>query len=138
MTDYTPWRCPCGQYLHDAAIQKSHLEYCDYDPVLAVKHAARRMDLQREPVKAAIQDLIEWKPVMGIELAHPPCSECGWERSGHLKGGGEPHAYKPEEFDDTPFLSESYLYPLMGKDDARSLLAHVRRVANLAGYEGDI
>lgn len=36
--------------------------------------------------------------------------------------------------DEQPFLSEAYLYPLLGKEDARTLLALVRAVAKAVGY----
>jgi hypothetical protein len=53
--------------------------------------------------------------------------------------GGWPDVYEtgvdPDR--DAPFFSEAVLSPLLGKDDARSLLAIVRRVAEEAGVEMD-
>jgi hypothetical protein len=34
----------------------------------------------------------------------------------------------------SPFFSESYLYPLLGKEDARTLLGHMRRVLESLGF----
>lgn len=36
---------------------------------------------------------------------------------------------------DTPFMTEVHLYPLLGKEDARTLLAIVRRVCEAAGFD---
>jgi hypothetical protein len=34
-----------------------------------------------------------------------------------------------------PFLSETFLYAVLGKDDARSFLLRLRRLAKLLGYD---
>jgi hypothetical protein len=34
-----------------------------------------------------------------------------------------------------PFFTEAFLYNLMGKDEARSVLSIIRRLSNLAGVE---
>lgn len=39
---------------------------------------------------------------------------------------------------DTPFFTEAMLYELLGKDQARSLLARARALAAASGYQGDV
>lgn len=46
---------------------------------------------------------------------------------------GEP--VDPEDYEDCPFFSEHYLYDLMGKNDARTILGLIRQVANAAGVD---
>jgi hypothetical protein len=43
----------------------------------------------------------------------------------------------PREDGPAPFFSESYLYPLLGKDEARSVLGNLRRVMEAAGIPRD-
>ena len=50
--------------------------------------------------------------------------------------------FQPEDPDypnegPVPFFSESYLYPLLGKDEARSVLGNLRRVLEAAGIPRD-
>lgn len=39
------------------------------------------------------------------------------------------------EKQDVPFLSEAYLYPLLGKDDARTILSYFRKLIMACGYD---
>ena len=37
--------------------------------------------------------------------------------------------------EDAPFFSEAYLYNLLGKDGARTVLMHIRRVCEACGFQ---
>lgn len=53
---------------------------------------------------------------------------------------GEMHGYDAEDCevsDDAPFFTEAVLYPLLGKDDARTVLAYVKAAARAVGASGD-
>jgi hypothetical protein len=41
----------------------------------------------------------------------------------------------PSSYEDCPFFTEHYLYDLMGKEDARSILGHLRRVVEASGVD---
>ncbi len=41
-----------------------------------------------------------------------------------------------EDLDDCPFFTEMYLYNLVGKEDARTILAHLGELARALGYDG--
>lgn len=78
--------------------------------------------MEADELREALISLIEWIP----EFSEPTDFT---EISGY-----------PKEMIDRgemPFLSESFLYIVLGKDDARSLLARVRRVIKAAGYSDD-
>ncbi len=70
-------------------------------------------------LKEAIKELLGWTP----ESSKPSdfADFRGW----------------PEEMPENgiPFISESFLYPVLGKDDARSFLLRVRRVIEAIGYD---
>lgn len=68
--------------------------------------------------KAALIDLLNWKP----EDAPRP-----------IKGYG----ITATEMKKVPFFCETYLYGLLGKEDARTLLAYTRRVCEAAGFDID-
>ena len=40
---------------------------------------------------------------------------------------------KPEDLEDCPFFTEGFLYSLMGKEDARTILAMIGNLLNAAG-----
>jgi len=67
----------------------------------------------------AIVDLYEFRP------------EVGFPKSKDI------NSYKDEnvDSDEVPFLSETYLYALLGKEDARTLMALVNHVVREAGHE---
>jgi hypothetical protein len=70
-----------------------------------------------ETLEEAAIDLFMWRP------------ESGFPKK--LKGNGD-----GSENDETvPFLTESFLYPLLGKDDARSLMARVHSLFRALGVE---
>lgn len=83
-----------------------------------------------------LHDLVVKAPV---ELAEPPCAECGWQKTQHRGGGnaGTDHAFNPGPPAGVPFFTEAYLYSLLGKDDARNVLAAVRKVLRAAGLSED-
>jgi hypothetical protein len=71
------------------------------------------------------------------DLADPVCGECGWQMEAHV-AGAQPVDVSDHEFQDgpdkdVPFFSETYLYTLLGKEDARSVLSAVRGVLRAAG-----
>lgn len=41
-----------------------------------------------------------------------------------------------DELDKAPFFSETYLYNLIGKEDARTVLAYISQIARGLGYDG--
>jgi len=82
------------------------------------------------------------------------CADCGAVLShvcsdNFLEAVKRIYAYKPEsinvEFselpgyekgdDEAPFFSEAFLYPLMGKEDARTILAMLDNVVRAAGID---
>ncbi len=142
--DFKRWRCPCGTYIYDAEYEKAHAAgHCSADPIEAISEAIRLIEVQRanSALIKAIKSLVGWKPEMGgPRLENPPCGECGLEKLPYHEGAEAKtdHDFTEPFGDDVPFMSEAYLYPLLGKEDARSLLAYTRRVASLAGYKGDI
>jgi len=54
-------------------------------------------------------------------------------RVGFLPSGCKKYSTKSDE--KAPFFSESYLYNLLGKEEARTLLALMRPVWDLAGIK---
>lgn len=53
--------------------------------------------------------------------------------------GPPPRGFKSSEYystgdENTPFFSEAYLYSLLGKDQARTVLSYVRSVAKAVGF----
>jgi hypothetical protein len=86
-------------------------------------------------LREALERLRDYIPEAKIEVKNPACSECGWHAEEHLPEG---HAPKDHEFtagppDETPFFTEAYLYDLMGKEDARTVLALVRNILRAVG-----
>jgi hypothetical protein len=68
-----------------------------------------------DKIREEWRDLIDWVP----EANH--IAECE-----HYEEGDE----------EAPFLTERYLYNLLGKEDARSLLGRVRRLGHVLGFDG--
>jgi hypothetical protein len=64
-------------------------------------------------LKEAAKDLLKWAP----------------------EGGFPATVEGAEEAEGAPFLSEVYLYPLLGKEDARTLLALVHGLVKQAGLD---
>jgi hypothetical protein len=50
---------------------------------------------------------------------------------------GSRYGMYDEGDEEAPFFSEAFLYNLLGKDEARSVLAIMRRLSKLAGVEFD-
>lgn len=50
---------------------------------------------------------------------------------------GKRYGMYAEGDENAPFFSEAFLYNLLGKDEARSVLAIVRRLSKLAGVKFD-
>lgn len=51
---------------------------------------------------------------------------------------GERYGMFAEGDEHAPFFSEAFLYNLLGKDEARSVLGIMRRLTKLAGVEADV
>lgn len=67
-------------------------------------------------LKGRLQELVNWMP----EDEHAPLLHSGITKA---------------EMKKVPFFSETYLYGLLGKEDARTLLARMRRVCEAAGFD---
>lgn len=91
-------------------------------------------------LREALERLRDYTPEVSVELKDPPCSECGWEKSEHAKVGEAvaDHEFKPGPSPEVPFFTESYLYDLMGKEDARTILALVRNVLRAVGLPEEV
>lgn len=78
-----------------------------------------------EDIERAVTELLEFKLESTPQLADPPCMDCGWEEDQHRKdgGAGTDHKFNPGPDPEAPFFSEAYLYDLVGKEDARTILA---------------
>lgn len=88
----------------------------------AVKRAIKqRIRAGNEAAVVALVDLVNWKP----EGSFP------YDRDVYGKEvlDGDPEV-------DAEFFSEAFLYALIGKEDARTLLAKVGRVAKAFGFGG--
>jgi hypothetical protein len=70
-----------------------------------------------ETLQEAALDLFMWRP------------ESGFPKEMKKHGDGA------EQDKDVPFLTESFLYPLLGKEDARTLMALVNNVFRACGIE---
>jgi len=64
-----------------------------------------------------------FKKLLRLKLESAPLR--GFKSSGGYSKGDE----------DAPFFSESYLYNLVGKDDARTVLGYLRHLAKMAGLD---
>ena len=62
------------------------------------------------------------KDLMTMKLSYCPTDE--FTKSDYYEEGDE----------DAPFFSEAYLYCLLGKDDARTVLAYLGAVLRASGY----
>lgn len=84
--------------------------------------------MEKEQVKKAIKKLLEWVPeavpLEKISRANYPVKI--W---GKVFSKGD---------DEQPFFSEAYLYPLLGKSDARTLLALMWRLCESLGIKTDL
>lgn len=94
---------------------------------------------ERPELEAALEEL-STLVVDFPALVDPPCGDCGWNQLAHesgFEGPSKDHAFRPGPEKDTPFFTESFLYDLLGKEDARSVLAVVRNVLRAAGLSED-
>lgn len=115
------------------------------DELRALAEKAENKELD-EAARKLVDLRIEGFP----ELADPVCFACGWEKVeheaivGHRPGNavgedGKPdHEYEGQPDPETPFFSESYLYPLLGKGDARAILGTLRALLKAAGVSQSI
>lgn len=71
----------------------------------------------QQKVKDALRDLFTWTPESKPKQFSPRA------QSGYRKGD-----------EDAPFFSESFLYVLLGKEDARSLLGRMRQLCEALGF----
>lgn len=78
------------------------------------------MARKNKALKEACEKLAEYSPRCLPE-------SCMNEEDGYEEGD-----------EDAPFFSEGYLYNLLGKDDARTLLALMRPVWEAAGIETEV
>lgn len=74
----------------------------------------------QESLAEAVIQLFMWRPEGGFPA--------------ELKKGND-HYSKEVNDKDMPFMSETFLYALLGKEDARSLLAYVRNILYSMGIE---
>jgi len=84
--------------------------------------SALHHECHAESLPEAAIDLFMWRPESGFPKA--------MKKGNSMCDGAEDEAT-------VPFLSESFLYPLLGKEDARTLLALVNGVFNAAGIDPD-
>lgn len=83
----------------------------------------------------AARRLYYHRPEYGYpEVKDSACFECGLLLDEHAASekGDYAHAFVSKPPDETPFFSESALYQMFGKDEARSIRALIRRIV-LAG-----
>ncbi len=80
---------------------------------------ARLLAVDPEEARKALAALYEWAPG-------------GWP-AGY---GSKRPKYAVKGDSEQPFFCEAYLYPLMGKEDARTILALLHHVAKAVGYTG--
>lgn len=76
--------------------------------------------------KGQVDDALKAEIAKGLLRWTPECPAIGAHLKGYQKGD-----------DDAPFMSETYLYLLLGKEDARTLLALMRPVWALLGVPRD-
>lgn len=81
----------------------------------------------------ALKELFQWRPMGGQYPLAAVADVVTGEGSGYYLGaekrGGE---LNEEEF---PFFTEGFLYPLLGKEDARGLLALLHEVLLASGLD---
>ncbi len=82
---------------------------------------AGRVAAGMSDVHANLRKMTEWKPEIGFPQ--------------NFKGRS-PYGDTMKELNDCPFFSETYLYNLLGKEDARTLLAYMGEFARALGYDG--
>lgn len=76
------------------------------------------------PQRAALKDALRM-----LVNFHPEDRPLQFDRKMSKQTGYEAGDEK------APFISESYLYVLLGKEDARTVLAYVRRICEAAGFD---
>jgi len=78
--------------------------------------------------KESIKELLEWIPE-GVPLEEISKVNYPVRRFGNVFTTGD---------DKCPLFSEAYLYNLLGKEDARTLLALMRQLCKSLGIENDL
>lgn len=84
-----------------------------YEDLEKIKKEIQQEQEQRVKMTKEIKNLLEWAPEGGLLK----------EVSKIVNGKG----MYAEGDDETPFFSEAYLYNLLGKEDARTLLCLIER-----------
>jgi hypothetical protein len=72
-------------------------------------------------LREAVIELMSWTPHFGMS---PAVIKEG-KKSGMYQKGDE----------EAPFISEAYLYTLLGKDDARTFMAMINHLLRLVGFD---
>jgi len=83
---------------------------------------------KKEEAKHCIRDLLSWTPE-GVSLEKISRLNYPVKDFGKVFAKGD---------DACPFFSEAYLYNLLGKEDARTLLALMRKLCRSLGVEVDL
>ena len=112
--------------LNDFAFpSRIHCEFCDTALVI---EATEKID-HSKATQDALKRLVNFKPECGfpanVKLAYESFYKTAKEKKEARKAANE-----------SSFFSESYLYELLGKDDARSLLGRLDRLCRALGFEG--
>ena len=90
------------------------------DEAFAIAVDIRLQAGQVEAVEA-YKRLLSWQPEVRFPSNITPAYSS-------YRSGGQ-HAEQRKRLNEAPFMSESYLYELLGKEDARTLLALVHNIA---------
>lgn len=81
----------------------------------------RRRDFTEDELRESLKNLLAWIPEMSKPSDYAELT--GWEIEDAKDGDG------------SPFVSEAFLYIVLGKDDARTFLSRVGKVIEAAGYD---
>jgi len=84
--------------------------------------------MERLGLKESMKQLLEWVPE-GVDLEKISKINYPVRSFGHVFTEGD---------EDQPFFSEAYLYNLLGKEDARTLLALMRQLCKSLGIEAEL
>lgn len=79
----------------------------------------RRLAAGQEDILKTLMEMVDFVPDSGFPLDAKPLY-------------GDPI----DELDKVPFFTETYLYNLIGKEDARTVLAYLGEIARALGFEG--
>lgn len=102
-------------------------------PAPQMASTALEADDQQPDMRAALLAILKWYPESVPMLDDPPCTECGWQEGDHE--AQRDHSFTAGPPAGVPFFTEAFLYDLLGKEDARSLLYLMRDIARAAGFD---